>query len=321
MLLKKLARAAAGLMLLATAAGCGGHAAVAPVVSVAYAGSLGPVMDLGVGPAFQRANHIKYEGRGAGSFGLAREIAAGTISADVFYSIGTKPIDDLGERHAWAACFASAPLVIAYNPASPFASALKAVATAHAPIQSLFAILSRPGFKLGRTNPRTDPQGQAFYLMVVLAQKLYHLPADTVSRVVGAPDNPSQVLSETAVVSQVQAGTIDASSAFLPEAISRHLPYVTLPPALDMANPADRALYSEAAADFPGVGVVHGHPLSVCATIPPRANATRGAKFLAYSVGAHGRPYWTRLGYEWGPPSYFGDLAAIPQVVSHALGS
>ncbi len=311
-------RAGVGIALLL--AGCSGPAAASkPAVNVAYAGSLGPVMDLGVGPAFQKAQGIAYHGRGAGSFGLAREIAAHAIAADVFYSIGTKPIQELGQRPYWAACFASAPLVLAYSPKSPFAPALKAIAQGQRPIQSLFSLMAQPGFKLGRTNPATDPQGQAFYLMVMLAQKIYHLPSDTVARVLGAPNNPHQVLSETSVVTQVQANTIDAASAFLPEAKSRHLPYVPLPPALDFANPSDQALYSQVHQTFPTVGLVTGHALRVCATIPPGAHAATGAKFLAYSLGAAGRPYWTRLGYEWGPPAYAGRHASVPAVVRHAL--
>jgi molybdate/tungstate transport system substrate-binding protein len=320
--------AAAGAVVVALIlSGCSGPAGQSPPngaagnVNVAYAGSLGPVMDLGVGPSFQQADHIAYEGRGAGSIGLAREIAARAVAADVFYSIGLAPIKDLHQRHYWAVCFASAPLVLAYNPASRFAPALKAVANHRRPIQSLFNVLEEPGFKLGRTNPSTDPQGQAFYLMVQLAQKLYGLPPNTVSRVLGSPENPSQVLSETAVVSQVQAGTIDAASAFLPEAKSRHLPYVPLPPALDFANPLDAALYGMASATFAHVGTVSGETLSVCATIPPGAHAAQGTRFLAYSVGVKGRGYWTRLGYEWGPPSYYGDRSAIPAAVTRALSS
>ncbi|MDA8199029.1 MAG: extracellular solute-binding protein [Thermaerobacter sp.] len=303
-------------------AGCGGPtAAPKPSVNVAYAGSLGPVMDLGVGPAFQRATHIAYHGRGAGSFGLAREIAAHAIAADVFYSIGVKPIKDLGVRHPWAACFASAPLVIVYNPKSPFAPTLAAIAQGHQSIQSLFSVLSQSGFKLGRTNPATDPQGQAFYLMVMLAQKLYHLPANTVSAVLGAPDNPHQVLSETSVITQVQAGTIDAASAFLPEAKSRNLPYIPLPPALDFANPVDQALYAQVHKTFPTVGLVTGHALRVCATIPPGVHAQTGTRFLAYSLGRAARAYWTRIGYEWGPPAYVGPASAVPASVKRALSS
>ena len=309
----------AGLLVLA---GCGGPAAAPkPSVNVAYAGSLGPVMDLGVGPAFQRATRVTYQGRGAGSFGLAREIAAHAIAADVFYSIGVKPIQDLRARHMWAACFASAPLVMVYNPKSRFAPALAAIAQGRQPIQSLFSVLAEPGFKLGRTNPATDPQGQAFYLMVMLAQELYHLPANTVSTVLGTPDNPHQVLSETSVVTQVQAGTIDAASAFLPEAKSRHLPYVALPPALDFANPSDQALYALVHTTFPTVGLITGHALRVCATIPPGAHASAGTRFLAFSLGRAGRGYWTRLGYEWGPPAYVGSEAAVPDSVKRALSS
>src|SRR5678816_250100 len=48
-------------------------ALAADVLRVAYAGSMGAVMDQLIGPAFAKANGVEYQGIGQGSLGLARQ--------------------------------------------------------------------------------------------------------------------------------------------------------------------------------------------------------------------------------------------------------
>jgi len=304
------ALAAAGLAVVL--AGC---SAGTPTVSVAYAGSLATLMDQQLGPAFAQAEHVAYQGRGGGSFGLAREIAAGTVPADVFFSLGTAPLDSLRSKTSWAVRFATSPLVVAYNPKSPYAPALDEIRTGRRPIQDLFSLMAQPGFHLGRTNPATDPQGRAFYLMVLLAQQLYHLPAGTARKVLGPPDNPRQVFSETGILSQLQAGALDAASAFLPEAVERHLPYIALPNALNFADPADAPLYAQASFTLPRVGTVRGAPLAVVGTV---LNQSRlGLRFLTYALSPAGRRIFEEDGYRWIPFTYWGNAAKVPAAVRH----
>ncbi len=60
--------------------------------------------------------------------------------------------------------------------------------TARSRCTDLFTLLQTPGFKLGRTDPNIDPQGRDFIYMLELAQMHYHLPADTVSKILGTTD-------------------------------------------------------------------------------------------------------------------------------------
>ena len=294
----------------------GAAAAGKPTVNVAFAGSLADLMDNTVGPRVAQMDHLVYQGRGAGSFALAQEIKSHTIPANLFYSIGTAPFKVLGKRVPWTVTFATAPLVLAYNPHSKFAAALKAVAQAKKPFRDLFTILGEPGFHLGRTNPETDPQGRAFYLMVVLAQKLYGLPSNTVSKVLGAPENSRQVFSETGILTQLQSGALDAASAFLPEAIERHLAYVPLPPAIDFGDVRDAALYREASVNVPHVGRVVGTPLTVAvAPITGSRTYPAGIRFLEASIGPALRSAWTRNGYTVTAFRYTGPLSQIPQAL------
>lgn len=57
-------------------------AQAADVLRVAYAGSMGAVMDQFIGPAFAKANGVEYQGIGQGSLGLARQLEGKLLQAD-----------------------------------------------------------------------------------------------------------------------------------------------------------------------------------------------------------------------------------------------
>jgi molybdate/tungstate transport system substrate-binding protein len=295
----------------AALSGCGA-AASPPSVQVAYAGSLAYLMDQVVGPHFHKATHLVYQGRGGGSFAIAQEIRSQTIAANAFLSIGTAPFSVIANRVPWTVTFATAPLVLAYNPKSRFAPALEAIATGRKPFRDLFAVLSKPGFHLGRTNPATDPQGRAFYLMVVLAQKIYGLPADTVSRVVGTPENAHQIFSETGILTQLQSGNLDAASAFLPEVLERHMAYVPLAPTIDFGDPNYIGVYREAHAAIPGVGQVTGSLLTVAAAAIQGPGYKRGVRFLEFALSPQIKADWVQNGYTWLPFQFTGLAKEIP---------
>lgn len=285
-------------------------------VQVAYAGSLAYLMDQVWGPKFQKATHIRYEGRGGGSFGLAREIKANAIPAQVFISIGTAPIAVLKPKATWAVSFATAPLVVAFNPQGPFGAQLRAIQQGRQPLQDLFTLMAEPGFHLGRTNPATDPQGRAFYLMVKLAQKQYRLPSGTAQKILGGPGNSREVFSETGILSQIQAGSLDASSAFLPEALEHHLAYITLPPSLNFGDPQDQATYASATMKLSS-GVVHGSLLTVAGTALNGSGRAVGIKFLSYLLSPSASRQWTHYGYHWIPFEYWGQSQAVPSTIRH----
>ncbi|OYV58791.1 MAG: hypothetical protein B7X01_03470, partial [Acidiphilium sp. 21-62-4] len=49
-------------------------------MTVAYAGSMGVVMDHGLGPSFTKQTGVAYQGIGQGALALAHLLAAGTMS-------------------------------------------------------------------------------------------------------------------------------------------------------------------------------------------------------------------------------------------------
>jgi molybdate/tungstate transport system substrate-binding protein len=317
-LLPVAAAVAFGLVPSAAAAG------TPPAVSVLYAGSLAALNDQRLGPAFTRASGIGYSGHGGGSLALAQEIAGGELTGDVFESVGTAALAKVGpKRMPWAVAVASQPLVVAYNPHGRYAAAFAAIARGRRPLRDLFTLLATPGLRLGRTDPAADPQGQAFVLMVRLATRLYRLPADTPRRILGALENPAQVFEETALPAELQAGALDAASAFLPQALALHLPYVALPPALDFAASADASLYASVSLRLPAGRVVRGSPLAIWAgpLVGPGSHTALGVAYVRFLLSPEGQGLWRRAGYTPVAPRVYGRRALVPTAVAREIAA
>ncbi len=286
----------------------GGHG----LANVAYAGSLEEVNNLQMGPAFEKATGDRYQGQGGGSFGVAHEIASKTLAPNVFESIGYAPIQDIEPKFTrWALGFAASPLVVAYSPHTPYAAELTAIKDGKKPLKDLFALMAEPGFHLGRTNPNTDPQGQAFYMMVELAGKKYGLSQKAVSQILGPLDNSHEVYSEEGILSLLQAGGLDASSAFLSEALQRHLDYIALPASLNFAEPGESAQYASASLTLGNGHTIHGVPLTV--DITTVGHPTPAAlSFVQFVLSNKGRHIMKKEGYSVFTPELSGSRSAVP---------
>jgi molybdate/tungstate transport system substrate-binding protein len=285
---------------------------------VAFAGSLQVLDEQVQGPAFTSSTGYSYSGEGGGSEALAQSIASRELQSNVFESIGAASIETLVPRFTdyWVQ-FAAAPLVIAYNPHSPFAHVMREVAVGHKPVSDLFATMASPGFRLGRTDPNVDPQGQGFLLMLKLAQSQLHVPSSTISAIVAN----SKVFSETSLEAILQTGELDAASAYLPQAVQMHIPYVALPSRIDLGDPAYAKVYASARlalSDPPGK-VVYGAPLTVDVTTInqplPADDRAAGEAFVAYVLSPAGLGAFRKAGYLLVGPVAFGKAADLPKAV------
>lgn len=290
--------------------------------NVAYAASLAFLNEKIVGPAFENADLLKYSGRAGPSDGLSAEIASGEIIPDVFESVGGDPIAALEPKFTkWYVQYATTSIVLAYNPASKYASQFKAIGSGREPIKNLFSILRQPGFKLGRTDPNLDPQGRAFIYMLELAQMKYHLPKDTVTKIAGGPlasASSSEIFDEAALEPRLQAGQLDASSAYLSQAIQLHLHYIKLPAAINLGDAALAAQYGKASVTITGNVTKHGSPLAI--DITTINNSPAGAKFVSYVLSPAGLALHKQGGYTLLKPTLFGDASAVPPSVRSELG-
>ncbi len=325
-----LAAASVGL----AAAGCGSSSAsssgnsaagtpkVSGTASVAYAGSLANLNEKTVGPAFSKATGYAYSGRGAGSRALSQEIAAGEITPNVFESVGAGPIKALAPKFThWWVQFAASPIVLAYNPQSRYASQFRAYADGSKPLAGLFTLLATPGLKLGRTNPNTDPQGVAFIQMLELAQLRYNLPAGIVDQILGgsrSSGSSAEIFSETALEPRLQAGQLDAASAFLSQAVQLHLDYIPLPDTINLGSPGLAAQYAKASVTLANGTVSTGTPLVVDITTIGRSSKAADA-FVAYVLSKTGLAMHKAGGYTLLPLTIGGDRAAVPAGIKNEL--
>ena len=283
--------------------------------SVAYAASLEFLNEKVFGPAFQSAKGYGYSGRAGESGALQAEISSGEITPNVFQAVGGDNITPLFPKQTkWYVQYAGTQIAVAYNPNSKYAADFVAIASGKKPICDLFPIMEKKGFLLGRTDPNTDPQGRSFIYMIELAQNYCHLPSDTVTKILGSPLNSAsspQVFAETSLLAHLQAGQVDASSAYLSQARQLHLHYIVLPAAINLGDPSMADAYHKASITITGNVTKHGSPLAYVMTIVGKPTSA-GAAFIAYVLSPAGRALYAKEGYNLLTPTITGDASAVP---------
>ena len=297
-----------------------GGARPAPV-RVLYAASLVNIIERDVAPAFARRSGTALLGRPGGSVALAHLIRDGLADADVFVSADPGVNRILAPRAGapsvrWYLTFASTAMVVAYAPGSRFAALLRrAVDPGPAGTdrtRAWFRVLATPGLRLGRTDPALDPKGYRTLFVLHLAERYYREPGLT-ARLLGAADNPSQIFPEEALIGRLASGQLDAGFFYLVEAVAQHLPYIALPPAINLSDPAEAAAYAEATYVDPR-GLTHrGAPILYTVTIPSSArNPDGAARFIAFLLGPEGRALLSARGLRTVPVLAGGEAAGVP---------
>ena len=293
-------------------------------VNVAYASSLQFLNEKVVSPAFTTAEGYTFSGRGGQSGALEADIASGEIIPNVFESVGGDNITPLEPKYtSWYIQYAGTSMVVAYNPKSKYASQFKAIADGSMPLSSLFTLLESPGLKLGRTDPNTDPQGRDFIYMLELAQAYYHLPSDTVAKILGTSDfgsaSSSQIYAESALDSTLQSGQLDAASAFVTQAIELHLAYIPLPVQINLGSAAYAAQYKVASVTLANGMTKHGSPQVIDITIIGTPTPA-GIAFVKYTLSPAGLAQYKQGGFSLPTPQVFGSASSVPSAISSELG-
>jgi molybdate/tungstate transport system substrate-binding protein len=303
-------------------------AKVTGTVNVAAASSLSYLSEKVISPSFAKAEGYKYTGTYNASGDLESDIASGEISPNVFESVGGDNIMPLEPKYTkWYVQYAGNSMVLAYNPNSKYASQFKAFADGSKPLSGLFTLLQTPGLKLGRTDPNIDPQGRDFIYMLELAQSYYHLPSDTVSKILGTTDfgtaTSSQIFAESSLDATLQSGQLDASSAFLTQAIELHLDYIPLPSAINLGDVALAAQYAKATVTITSNGqktTKSGSPQWIDITIIGKPTPAAIA-FVKYTLSPAGLALYKTGGFRLATPVVTGDSSAIPAAIKSELGS
>jgi molybdate/tungstate transport system substrate-binding protein len=297
-------------------------AAATGTVSIAYASSLEYLNANVTDPAFKTATGDSFTGRAGASGDLETDIAANEISPNVFESVGADNITPLEPKYTtWYVPYAGTSMVVAYNPKSKYASQFKAIADGSKPLKDLFTLLETPGLKLGRTDPNSDPQGRDFIYMLELAQAYYHLPADTVTKILGGPlasAKSSQLYSESSLDTTLESGQLDASSAFVTQAVELHLDYIPLPTAINLASTGSATAYAKATIKLNNGKTKSGSPQVIDITIIGKPTPAATA-FVKYTLSAAGLAQYKAGGFTLITPTVVGTGA--PSAITSELGS
>ena len=297
-------------------------------MNVAAASSLSYLSEKVIAPDFTKATGYKYSGTYNASGDLESDIASGEITPNVFESVGGDNITPLQPKFTkWYAQYAGNSMVIAYNPNSKYASQFKAYADGSKPLSGLFTLLETPGLKLGRTDPNIDPQGRDFIYMLELAQSYYHLPSNTVAKILGTSDfgtaTSSQIYAESSLDSTLQSGQLDASSAFVTQAIELHLDYIPLPSAINLGDTALATQYAKATVTITSNGqktTKSGSPQWIDIAIIGKPTPAAIA-FVKYTLSPAGLALYKAGGFRLATPVVTGDSSAIPAAIKSELGS
>ncbi len=191
-------------------------------VSISYAGSLVATMNEKIAPAFLKSSGYKISGYPGGSVALANQIKEKLRQADVF--IAALPSTNRmlegaanGDFISWYSDLASSPLVVGYNPNSKFASQLTS--------SNWYEVMQKPGFRLGRTDPKLDPKGVLTETLVKDEGTKIGDPA-LFTKLFGSAENTSQIFPEETLVGRLESGQLDAGFFYENEAKLAKIPFI-----------------------------------------------------------------------------------------------
>jgi len=257
-------------------------------VSVLYAGSLVNLMETQVGPAFAKSSGDSYQGYGAASQEVANAIKGKVKTGDVFISASPTVDASLrgpgnGDRVRWYASFATAPLLIGYNPHSAFANDLRT--------QPWYDVLQKSGIRIGMTDPTLDPKGKLTVTALDAAESAYRLPTSFATAV----EKKASVFPEQDLVGRLEAGQLDVGFFYSNEAVPAHIPTVPL-------------------------GKVHEAATFTVTVLNHAKNATAGAAFVRYLLTT-AKPTLAAGGLKSTSLSVSGDRSAVPSSLRSLFSS
>jgi molybdate/tungstate transport system substrate-binding protein len=292
------------LILMAPAAKAAAIGSLTPL-EVAYAGSMGSMMDSGIRPAAAKALGADLRGRAQGSTGLANLIVAGSIRPDVFIAVTPEPMRIVlrAGKAEKAVAIARTEMVIAYSRDSRYAGELaKSAGPGNKP---WWRVLETRGLRFGRTDPNVDPQGLNLIFMMQLAEGYYHQPG-LETKILGPVINPRQIFQEPQLMARLQAGQLDAASAYKTQPAALGLPFVTLPDEINLGSVSMQQQYQRASVTLNG-RTHRPSPLVFYAAVLKEAHEPAMAKrFVAWMQGAQARAILAEFKYD--AP---GDAAAL----------
>jgi molybdate/tungstate transport system substrate-binding protein len=194
----------------------------------------------------------------------------------------------LPQHASWYATFARNSMVLIHTDDSRGAGEING--------QNWWEVLQRPDVRVGRSDPALDPNGYRTLMVFQLAEKFYRQPG-LAARLERAHHARYIRPKEADLTALVQAGELDYSWSYASIARTAGLPYVTLPPEIDLSDPQRAEWYGQASIRLPGHSRVgkdsvefQGEPIVYALTIPAAApHPQTAAAFVRFVFSPEGQ--------------------------------
>ena len=204
----------------------------------------------------------------------------------------------------WYLGFVSNAITFAYTSHSKGASGLTPA--------NWYKVLAEPGVRIGRSNPAADPSGYQTLQMLQLANSYYHQPDLSASVLKNSPDS-SVAETETSLIAALQSGQIDYLAIYTSTAQEEHLKYISLPPQVNLSDPAMAADYAKVSIHAGSLGTLTAKPIIYGLTIPASApNAALGEKFIHFVLGPQGQAIMHGNGFTVISPALANPQDKVP---------
>lgn len=266
--------------------GCGATTDAQRELIIFHAGSLAvPLKEAAA--EFEALNPgVSVELESGGSLDGARKLSDLGRACHVFASADIDAITKLliPAHASWYLVFASNEIVLAYRPG---------LDSDRVPANDTWAeLLLTPALKFGRSDPDGDPAGYRAILTMKLAESFYS--KDGLADALLAKDERFVRPKSADLIAMLETGAIDYAFVYKSVAIQHKMPFLELPPELNLGDPAQAARYATVRVDIAGekpgeTMTIEGLPILYAVTIPHDVpDAALAEDFVHYFLSTDG---------------------------------
>ena len=238
--------------------------------------------------SFARNERVQIEQESAGSLEIARKVTELGRVPDVIALADHEVFPNLlmPDHVAWYARFARNRMVLAYTTRSRWAADIDST--------NWHDIVRRGGIEVGASDPDLDPAGYRTLLVFQLAERHYRKPGLAGSLAAGMPRRNIRAKSAD-LVALLQAGELDYAWVYESVARASELPFLALPRAIDLSDPAHAALYATVEVRVRGSGTtdsltIRGEPIVYGVSVPVGApHRELGERFVTFLLSPEGQ--------------------------------
>jgi tungstate transport system substrate-binding protein len=226
---------------------------------------------------------------------------------------------------SWMLSFARNAEVIAFNnTTSDYAKEITA--------SNWYDILDRPNVSYAVSDPTSDPGGYRALMLIKLAESRYNRN-DLFQKLIGdhskitttssggvttidvskpTPDNTTLVIptgTQPSYIDQLKTGKVDYIFTYRSNAVQNGFAYLTLPPEIDLSDPAQAANYAKVQVKRPDGSTEAGMPIEYGITVPTvSTHPDQGRAFIRLLTGPEGTAVLRAQGFTpISPPAVTGS--------------